>query len=72
LRSSTKRARRTLLRVHPRTLAGPVRVALALRDDALESACADGGEQRLAVLERRDQPDLRPVQVKFFEQRPPL
>src|SRR5215203_1753212 len=38
---------------HPLALARTVRAAVALRDDALEAALADGCEQRLAVLERR-------------------
>src|SRR3954453_22265256 len=62
----------TGLRLHPASLAGPVRVAQPLRDDALEAALADGGEERLAVLEGRDEPHALVLEFELLEHRPSL
>ncbi len=63
---------RTVLRLHPASLAGPVRVAQPLRDDSLKAALADGSEQRLAVLEGRDEPHVLALEFELLEQRPSL
>src|SRR3954454_5166754 len=63
---------RTVLRLHPASFAGAVRVAQALRDDSLEAALADSSEQRLAVLEGRDEPRVLALEFEFLEQRPSL
>src|SRR3954462_1047818 len=61
---------RTVLRLHPASLAGPVRVAQPLRDDSLEAALADRSEQCLAVLEGCDEPHLLALELELLEQRP--
>jgi hypothetical protein len=53
-------------------LAGFVGIAQAVPDDALEAAGADGIEQRLAILERRDEPHTRTLDLEFFQECPPL
>ena len=63
---------RTVLRLHPSSLAGPIRVAQPLRDDSLEAALAHGSEQRLAVLEGRDEPHVPALEFELLEQRPSL
>ena len=57
---------RAVLGLDPAALARPVGVALALRDDAFETALADDPVERLAVLERRDELHLRPPAYEGF------
>src|SRR4051812_45527413 len=63
---------RTVLRLYPASLAGPVRVAQSLRDDSLEATLADRSEKRLAVLEGRDEPHALALELELLEQRPSL
>jgi hypothetical protein len=64
--------RGAVLDLDPLPLSRSVRVALAFRDHAFEPTVADGGEERVAVLERRHEPHPWAFDVEFLEQRSPL
>jgi hypothetical protein len=55
---------RPVLRLHPAVLAGSVRVTVALGDDPFEATVADRAEERVAVLERRDETNGRPLKLE--------
>jgi hypothetical protein len=56
----------------PSVLAGSVRVTVALGDHPFEPTVTDSAKERVAVGERRDEPNLRPLKLERVEQLAPL